>query len=245
LYSVRAELAQDFDGVIRQIADMGYAGVETAGVYGESVEAGAKLFRDLGLHVPSAHVPLPVGDDKNRVLDITQALGAQYVVMAYIPPEELQTRDQIARHCQHINEGAANAQARGLTLCYHNHWWEFEPLEALGGKTPMALMLEQLDPAVALEIDAYWVRVGGADPAAVLRELGARVPLLHVKDGPANTSDPMLAVGDGVMDYPTILPAAANATWFVVELDRCATDMLDAVRQSYIYLSGRGLSRGR
>jgi len=244
LYSVREALADDFEGVIRKIADMGYAGVETAGIYGESVESAARLFEQLGLRVPSAHVPLPVGEDKGRVLDILGTLGCSYAVLAYLPPEQLRTRDQIKAHCDLMNEGSANARANGITLCYHNHWWELEKPETLGGSTPLEVMLEYLDPAVAFEIDTYWVKAGGGDPAEVLQQLGSRVRLLHVKDGSAVPADPMVAVGQGVMDYPALL-SSAQAEWLIVELDRCATDMLEAVRASYTYLTERGLAKGR
>lgn len=245
LYTVRDALAEDFEGVIRQIADMGYAGVETAGNYGESVESGARLFRELGLQVPSAHIGLAVGDDKNKVLDTLETLGAQYAVLAWLPAEQLRSISDIKAHCDRINEANANVRERGLSLVYHNHWWEVELIEALGDKTPLDVMLEHLDPSVGFEVDLYWVKTGGADPVLTLNRLGDRVPLVHVKDGPATTTEPMTAVGEGVVDYGVILPAAVHATWHIVELDRCATDMLTAVRKSYDYLTSRGLAMGR
>ena len=88
--------------------------------------------------------------------------------------------------------------------------------------------------------------MGGADPTAVLTDLGARARFLHVKDGPADSpKSPMTAVGSGVLDFPPILDAGASAEWHVVELDRCATDMFEAIEQSYRHLVGTGLSRGR
>ena len=69
-------------------------------------------------------------------------------------------------------------------------------------------MAEYLDPTVCFEIDTYWTQVGGHDPVAVVKELGARVPLLHIKDGPADNKDSdMVAVGEGVMDVAGILDA--------------------------------------
>lgn len=245
LYSVREALTADYDGVIRQIADMGYAGVELAGMYGEGVEQAARLFSQLGLRVPSAHLPLPLGDDKNRVLDTAAAFGLQYIVLAWLPPDGLRAVDQIKAHCERINEANVNARAQGLTLCYHNHWWEVELIEALGDRTPLDVMLNHLDPSVGFEIDLYWVKAGGADPVLTLKRLGARVPLIHIKDGSTKVDDPMTAVGQGIVDYTGVLPAAAHADWGVVELDRCATDMLTAIGESYTYLTGAGLGRGR
>ena len=88
--------------------------------------------------------------------------------------------------------------------------------------------------------------MGGVDPAALVAEMGERVRLLHVKDGPADEPrSSMVAVGDGVVDVPGVLAAAPAATWHIVELDRCDGDMAAAVRRSCEYLVGNGLSRGR
>src|SRR5215207_5294881 len=200
LYSVRDALANDFDGIIRRIAAMGYAGVETAGFPATTPQAAALLFQSLRLQVPSAHSPLAL-------------LGCKYLVCAHIPPEEFKSLDQIKASCDRLNEANAIAQAAGYTLVYHNHWWEYQPLD---GQYPYQIMAQQLDPTVGFEIDTYWVKTGGCDPVAVIEELGNRVPLLHVKDGPATTDEPMLAVGDGVMQFPPIIEAAESADWLIV-----------------------------
>ena len=114
------------------------------------------------------------------------------------------------------------------------------------GRPALLHLFDHLAPGVIAEVDIYWAQVGGADPKDLVTELGARVGLLHVKDGPADTpKHPMVAVGDGVVDIAGVLAASPTATWHIVELDRCATDMFDAVERSYDYLVGSGLSRGR
>jgi hypothetical protein len=63
-----------------------------------------------------------------------------------------------------------------------------------------------------------------------------------VKDGPVTKDDPMTAVGGGRMPVAEILAACPSAEWHVVELDRCATDVLTAVRDSLTWLAGHGLA---
>ena len=135
-------------------------------------------------------------------------------------------------------------RAAGLTLFLHNHWWEFELLD---GRLKFDVFAE-LAPRVSYEIDTYWAaNFGAVDPAAVVKRYAKRVPLLHVKDGPLVKDQPMVAVGSGKMDFPTVIGAADAKVlqWLVVELDECATDMLQAVRTSYDWLVGRGLASGR
>ncbi|MBC8252568.1 MAG: sugar phosphate isomerase/epimerase, partial [Ardenticatenia bacterium] len=81
LYSVREALAKDFAGVMKKVAEIGYVGVEPIfDLPGTTTEEAAKLFQELGLEVPSAHAPLPIGKDKNRVLDFMAAMGCQRIV---------------------------------------------------------------------------------------------------------------------------------------------------------------------
>jgi sugar phosphate isomerase/epimerase len=242
LYTVREALAQDFTGTIERIAAIGYAAVETAGFPGSTPAEADALFRRLGLQAPSAHSPLPLGDKRNEVLETMAALGAKYLVLAHIPTEEFKTIDGIKRACDRLNEANVVARENGLTLLYHNHWWEYEQAEF--GR-PYRVMAEHLEPSIGFELDAYWAKTGGCDPVEVLRELGARVPLMHVKDGSAKREDPQTAVGEGILDYTAIIPAAQHVEYQIVELDHCATDMMQAVEKSYRYLTEKGLAHGR
>jgi sugar phosphate isomerase/epimerase len=130
-----------------------------------------------------------------------------------------------------------------LAFGIHNHWWEFL---RLGDRYVYQVMLERLEPAIFFEIDIYWVQTAGLDPAQVVREFGPRAPLLHIKDGPAVQGEPQVAVGKGALDVPDIVRAAGDAAeWLVVELDDCATDMLEAAEKSIRYLLQEGLGHGR
>lgn len=236
LYSVREALARDYPAVLRQVVSMGYTAVETAGFPGTTPEAAARLLQELDLTVCSAHTPLPLGDQQQEVFDTLDLLNCRRAVCAWIPEERFTTVDAIRRVCDELNAGSAACQAQGVTLHYHNHWWE---LASVNGRAALSHMLDYLDPHVLLEVDTYWVRTAGTDPVELLHQLGSRVPLLHIKDGPATTDAAMVAVGDGVMDFPAILRAATDTQWLIVELDRCDGDMLAAVAKSYRYLAGR------
>jgi sugar phosphate isomerase/epimerase len=244
LYTLREELAKDFTGVMQKVAEAGYVGVEAANaIFGStSVQDAAKLFHNLGLSVPGAHSDLPIGDKKNAVLDAMATLGVKYIIAPYMPPEQFKSSDSIKQICDKLNEASANARPQGFTICYHNHWWE---MEAVDGRPGYQVMLDCLDPSVGLEIDTYWVQTGGQDIVSVLSGLGNRVPLLHIKDGPCTREAPMTAVGEGIIDWHKVIAAGKSAEWLIVELDRCATDMVEAVVKSINYLKKEGLGRGK
>jgi sugar phosphate isomerase/epimerase len=233
----------DFPGVLRQISDIGYLAVEPFGLHGLAPATFRTLLDDLGLGVCSVHAPFPAGPWAAQVLDECAELGAPVLAWS-LEQEEFATRDLIARGVERVNEGAANAKAYGMRVAYHNHWAEFT--NTVDGRSAYQVLLDLLDPSVLIELDMYWTRLGGADPARVVHDLGDRVRFLHVKDGPADEpAAPMVPVGAGTLDIPAILRANPAVAWHIVELDRSEMSTMDALRESYRYLVDEGLSTGR
>ena len=242
LYTIRDLLAQDYEGTIRKVADFGYVGVETANMFADSPASTAKLFGELGLTVTSAHSQLPLGDQKQEVIDAMGALDCKRLILPWQPTELFQSVDGIKRVCDSLNEASAVAKTNGFQVGYHNHWFEYELVE---DRIPADVMLEHLDPDVFLEVDVYWVQTAGQNPIEVVRRLGSHAPLLHIKDGPCKIEAAMTALGEGVVDIPSVVAAGTGSTeWLIVELDECATDMMEAVSKSYQYLIRKGLARG-
>jgi sugar phosphate isomerase/epimerase len=242
LYSLRAETAQDFEGVLRRLAAIGYVGVEPAGLLGLAPDRFRSIVDELGLTVSSAHSQLPVGNATNAVLDENEAIGATLVI-AGGRPDDFADADAVKQTAERFNEAAANAAARGITIGYHNHWWELD--HEIDGETPYDLLQRLMDPSIFVEIDTYWAKVGGHDPVDVITAAGPRARLLHIKDGPVEPRTPHVAVGAGNMDVPAIIAAGTAAEWHIVELDECGTDMFEAIEASHRYLVGAGLSAGR
>lgn len=243
MYAVREDLAKDFDNVMDAVARVGYAGMELIHwIPGATPEHAARRIQELGLKVPCAHVPVPYGADEQPVIEFAQQFGVERLVTGRFA-DSFDTLDHIKETCDAYNKGAAAAQRHGYTLSIHNHWMEFE--RAADGRYVYEIMLELLDPSVLFEIDIYWVKTAGLDPADIIRKLGTRVNLLHVKDGPAAIEPPQVALGEGVVDIAACVNAAQSAEWLIVELDRCATDMVEAVEKSYHYLVNEGLGHGK
>lgn len=243
LYSVREALAQDFEGTIRQVADMGYVGVEPYGGLPADLGDAAKLFSELELQVFNSHVGFPEGEGEKAFLDIAEAFGLSRVAIAFLPPEMFETPDSIKGVCEKLNQANQFAKANNLQLGYHNHWWEFKEID---GEDTLDLMISELDDDIFFEVDTYWVEVGGLNTVDFVKKVGNRAPLLHIKDGSLNKDDNMRAVGQGKMPVPDIIEASAEtAEWYIVELDRCDTDMIEAVANSYTYMTENGLAKGK
>ncbi|HZQ27363.1 MAG TPA: sugar phosphate isomerase/epimerase [Acidimicrobiales bacterium] len=238
LYTLRQQVADlGLARVLERVAAIGYGGVELAGLGGLAPQEVRSIVADLGMVVSSAHVTLPVGADAQAVLDEQEAVG-NTVLIAGGGPADVSSVEVAHQLADRFNEAAAHAAERGMTVGYHNHWWELDtPIDAR--RSPYELLLERLVPSVFMEVDIYWAQVGGCDPIQLVAALGPRARYLHVKDGPIEPRTPMTAVGAGRMDIAGVLAAATYAEWHVVELDEFGGDMFDAVAESYQWLADR------
>lgn len=243
LYTLRDALESDFTGTVTKVAEMGYIAVEPFHGMPASPQEAKKLFDDLGLKVTSAHLMLPVGEEKDAYLEAASVYGIDTYVVPFLPPDNFGTIDSIKGLCEQLNQAQETVKQQDLALAYHNHWWELETVE---GQVALDVMLDNLDSSILFELDTYWAQTGGANVVDVVTKLGKRAPLLHIKDGPATSfEEPMVAVGEGVMNFHDIIGASGdNVKYLVVELDQCATDMLTAVEKSYQYLVKEGLGHG-
>lgn len=262
LYSVRRELIADFEGTLSRIAEMGYLGVEPM-VFGPiplellpedmrvpTPEPGTfrSLLDRLDLRTASLHGPLPEGDMASYALDFAEGLGTDQLVLASflaLPglADAHTDAGRIGQAADRFNEAADGASARGVSLGFHNHHFEWEC--DLDGRFAWDLFWEQVDPRVNAEIDVYWAQTAGRDPVAEIEGLGTRVRRVHLKDGPCVLGRPQVALGRGVVDIGACARSARHADWHIVELDECATDIFEALQASATFLIEHGLSRGR
>lgn len=246
LYSIREAMAKDAPSALARVAAMGYRAVETAFFpEGWTLKKAAHLLADSGLHAVACHVEIPVGEHKDAMLETAEAFGAELMVWHGWPEDpRYGTVDGIKELAEIYNEASAFAQANGLRFGVHNHWWELE--EVPEGVRPWYILRDLVEPEVFFEVDTWWAKVAGMVPAQVVADFGSRAPLLHIKDGAIlGEEGPMVAVGDGLQDFPSIAEAAGDATeYMIVELDDCDTDMFDALAKSYEFLTGTGLAAG-
>ncbi len=235
MWTVRSEAERSLPATLASLKTIGYGAVETAGLYGLSPKTMRDALATAGLELSSAHMPLPSKETATEAFDQIAELGA-VAVFPSLKPESFADDAAIGQAADAFNAVLPIAQAHGIELGYHNHWWEFE--RGPDGKLAYQTFLDRLDPAVTVEVDTYWMQVGGVDAPDFVRSLGNRVHYIHVKDGPVNTdAGDQSAVGDGKMDIDRVLRANDAVRWYVVELDGCRGDIWEAVRRSFQYLS--------
>lgn len=244
LYTVRNEMEKNFDRAISKIAEIGYQGVETYFLPNNiSIKRVAKSLQNNNLEVFSMHCELPEENQKTVLLKMAEVYKAKYAVFHGWPEDEkYKSLDALKNTVERFNNAAAFCKTNGLKFGLHNHWWEFEKFNNI---IPFYYLKENLDPEIIFEIDVYWTKTAGLDPAKVVGDFGKRAPLLHIKDGPATTGKPVYqqtVLGEGSINIPSIVAAAnGNTEWLVVEFDECKSDIYDAIRGSYNYLKENDL----
>ena len=224
--------------VLQHLADIGFKGIEGHG-FGMSFVDFRKTIEDMGMNVSSYFGDVPTLETVNQFIDNAKDLGVSDTVIGF-GTKEYKTVEAIKETAAHINEVAPIIREAGLTFNLHNHYWEFEIVE---GRLAIEWMLDEC-PLVGLELDTYWATNFGANKAAdMVTKFKDKVNLMHVKDGPMVRDEPMTAAGAGKVDIAEAIHAG-NPNWLILEMDFCATDMMEAVEQSYRYLVGNGLAAG-
>lgn len=237
LYTVRGEMQRDLEATLARVAEIGYQEVEFAGYFNRSPAEIAALLRQNGLSSPSTHVGFDaMRDDWERVLQDSAEAGHTYVTIPWIAVEDRRTISDWQRVAALFNERAAQAHAAGLRFAYHNHEFEFEPID---GTIPFDILLNETDPDLAgFELDIYWITYAGHDALDYFTRFPGRFSMTHLKDSAGAPDHEMRSVGSGSIDFPRIIAAAdaAGVQHHFVEHDNPA-DPLASIQSSYEYLA--------
>ncbi|HEX6180028.1 MAG TPA: sugar phosphate isomerase/epimerase [Chitinophagaceae bacterium] len=246
LYTLRELFKTDVPGTIAAVAQAGYQEVETYdynnGKYsGLSAEDYRALLEKNQLVTPSGHYYLKGflfqgNDDEWKVgIENAKKLGQQYMVVPYLDANERKTLDAYKKLAGRLNLAGEWCKKAGLQVAYHNHDFEFQPLE---GSTGMEVLLKETDKSlVQFELDVYWVSFAGKNPFNIIKAHPGRFPLWHVKDMDNTPQKKFTEVGNGVIDFKKLfkMEKKAGMKHFFVEQD-VSSEPLASIRTSIDYL---------
>jgi sugar phosphate isomerase/epimerase len=202
LYSLRELTRDNFSGVLRKVAEVGYTGVEFAGYGNLTASQMQELLEENGLKSISSHVPLErLLHALDEELDYNQKIGTQAIILPY---HQIVTVQDVKILAEQIIPIARTVRSAGFTFGYHNHAHEFAELEA--GMTRLDLLLKVTDPRdVVLELDVYWAAYAGMDVLAYMQKQKDRIRLLHIKQMADFESKKCVDLDEGVLDFDRII----------------------------------------
>jgi sugar phosphate isomerase/epimerase len=249
LYTVRqfVQTPDDFAQSLKKIRDIGYKAVQISGIGPIPHEEVKHIVDDNGLLICNTHISfdLLVGNIA-EVIDQHRLWNCKHVAIGSMPGDYRNSEEGFhlfAKEATNIGRQLAHA---GLTFSYHNHSFEFI---RFGKRTGLDIVFEESDPRyLKAELDTYWIQHGGSDPAAWVRRMSGRMPVVHLKDMTmmaegSGVQQIMAEIGEGNLNWPEILTACkeANVEWYAVEQDYCQRDPFESLQISYENLKRMGL----
>lgn len=244
LYTLRDKIDNKDFGMaktLREVAALGYEGVEFGGSFGEMDAASLKpLLDELKLKTFSLHTNIDALQNTfDRVVEDALVLDARYLAIAW-SGEEYRSREGAMTLAKTLNELGAKLNSSNIQLLYHNHDFEFAQFD---GEYMLDIVYANTDEKLLkLEVDTFWVQTAGVDAASYIRQYSGRVPLVHLKDMSDGGAVIFAPVGQGTMKWPPIFEAAeaGGAVAYIVEQDQCDGDSLESVRISIENLKQMG-----
>jgi len=237
LYTVRREMAKDFDGSLQKVAAVGYKEVEFAGYYERTPQQVKVVLDRYGLAAPSAHVALKaLRDELEKSIEAAKVIGHRYLICPWLEPGERKTLDDYKKLAADLNRVGEACRKAGIQLGYHNHDFEFAPSD---GKLPYDLLLAETDAKlVKMELDLYWITKAKQDPFAYFDKYPGRFELFHVKDMDQTPKQGFAEVGRGSIDFKRIFAAGqkAGVKHYIVEQDETPGSPFDSIKVSFDYL---------
>ena len=216
-YTFRDQWKNGVPETLDIIQKMGFKTYEGGAPKGVDPVEFKKMLADRGISIPSTGTGFEeLESDPQGVADRAKALGASYVMCAWIPHASGKfSKADADRAIKVFNAGGKVLAANGITFKYHVHGYEFQPY---GQGTLFDYLVENTDPNyVSLQMDVMWTHFGGGDPAGLLKKYGKRWVSLHLKDfrkgapkdmtggtGPEND----VPLGEGELDFVAILKEA-------------------------------------
>lgn len=240
LYSVREDCARDLPGVLREVARMGYAGVEYAGYYGYSAEDLRAMLDENGLKCCGTHTALTtlLPDQLADTIAFNRTLGNKYLIVPGLPEERRNSRAAWLETAGIFNQAAQAVKSEGMVVGYHNHHIEFQPLD---GELPWDTFFGNTTPDVVMQLDTGNALHGAADPVPFLQRYPGRALTVHLKEYSA-VNDRAL-IGEGDVRWPEVFSLCENVgatEWYIVEQESYAYPPLECVEKCLQKLRAMG-----
>lgn len=244
-FTYRDAFKKDLPGTLDLVKSLGMTDLEFSNLFGKTGAELRSLLDERGMRCSS--VGVSYDDLVNKTDEVganAKTLGAKFVRVAWLPNRQPFTLELAKKTAEEFNRlGKLLREKHGLTFCYHNHGYEFQPH---GAETLFDVLMAETRPEdVSYELDILWAYFPGADPARLLERYGSRFKLMHLKDlrkgvsGDLSGKTPVendVALGTGQLDLPTILKAAKKAGVQHYYLEDESPSTATQVLQSIAYL---------
>lgn len=258
VYSVRDDASKDLKGTLAKIKEMGYDGVQFAGLYGNDPMEVKAWCEEIGIVPISAHVGMALLRDTPEQLEDYAKMGCKYIALAVPDYNMMPWTDRAQELYDLLAETGRRCNELGMKFSYHNHDLDMKPMD---GTTALDLIYENVDPELLqAELDLCWVYTAGHDPVIYINRYKNRSDIIHFKDSNGRYREhyynwhggdyeqikktlgemEFRPVGHGMLSYHTIIQAVekTDIEWVIVEQDRPSQGLtpMECAKASIDYL---------
>lgn len=243
LYTLREPAKQDLPGTLKRAADIGWRYVQWSGMPDLPADQIRAALDKAGLKCIASHVSIEAFEKNfDEQVAFWKAIGALDVAPGSMMKDCLADLAAWKRGAKRLDVLGARLRAVGMRLSFHNHQMEFEKFPG-DARTKFDILMAETKPEnLAAEIDIAWALAAGVDPAALIRQVKGRCPVVHAKDvipSPADKKHKLVPLGQGAVKWKDVFAAGREAgiEWYIYEQDRGEGSVWDFTRASYDFLS--------
>ena len=239
LFSLRTDCAErGLPAVLKDVSDIGYAGVEFAGLHGLSALEIRKHLDDTGLQVAGTHTPIAalLGDELEKTIEINQQLGNRYIIVPSLPEEYRDSIDTWKKTAELFNQWAERLAREEMLIGYHNHKIEFEPMD---GVYPWDVFYGNTGQEVIMQLDTGNALAAGVDVAPFIDKYPHRAITVHLKEYSGKESSAIIGEGEtGWNESFRLCEGIGSTEWYIVEQESYAYPPLECVKRCLHNLRG-------
>ncbi len=254
--SMRQMADQGSEATLARLKEIGVTEIEGGLPRGMKPDEYKKLLKKYNITLVATGVGFPHlenPDSTQKVIKRAKDLGARYVICYWIPHEgDDFTFDDMKKAVEVFNKAGKQLAENGLSLSYHAHGYEFREYEG-GDGTLFEYLMEKTDPRyVTFQMDVFWIKNPGQDPAALLRKYPERWKSLHLKDRKHGTPDTNngrqdkesnVVLGTGDVNIAEVMKAAREIGIKHYFIEDESSRALEQVPQSVAYLKSLGAGK--
>ncbi|OPA74558.1 hypothetical protein BVG16_22565 [Paenibacillus selenitireducens] len=237
LYSIKELTSTDFLGTLKNVADIGYDGVEFAGYFNTSAKDLRIALDQYGLQAAGSHIGISeLEANLEKTIEYSLEINSAYIICPGLPEEMRNSTDSYKRTAELFNRIGERCKHSGLRFGYHNHGIEFKQFD---GENGLDLLVNNTDPDhLFIELDTYWAEYAGLRSIDFIHKYKERCSILHIKDMKSEADKRNTEIGSGMMDFRAITAAGKQygVNWFTVEQEEFEIPQLQSIGQSLKYL---------
>lgn len=236
------ELEETIPEQLELISETGLEGVEFGKLSGTGLDGVATVLDRTGLEVVAAQVDLKQLTDDNEyrmLLETYAELGCKRLVVPDLGPEPFASETVAIENARRLSEIANRLAEDDFELLYHIQFSNMADDDVMAA---FETFVDELSPAVGLQVDTGRARYAGVDPMAIMKQYPDRIRLVHLTDAVGGSENVRrVELGAGEVDLERCVQAAqaTSSEWLIYEHQQ-TNDPIDSLTHAATLLPQLG-----